>query len=40
MTNICKKNVNDSQNFVKKNFQINSFNNNLKKLITDLVKKP
>ena len=35
-----KKNVNDSQNFVKKNFQINSFNNNLKKLITDLVKKP
>ncbi len=34
-----QKNVSDSKNFVKKNFQINSFNNNLKKLITDLVKK-
>ena len=29
--------INDSKNFVQKNFQINSFNNNLKKLITDLV---
>ena len=34
-----QKNVSDSKNFVEKNFQISSFNNNLKKLITDLVKK-
>ncbi len=31
--------VNDSKSFVEKNFQISSFNNNLKKLITDLVNK-
>ena len=32
--------INDSKSFVEKNFQISSFNNNLKKLITDLVNKP
>ena len=31
--------INDSKSFVEKNFQISSFNNNLKKLITDLVNK-
>ena len=31
--------VNDSKSFVEKNFQISSFNNNLKKLIIDLVNK-
>ena len=31
--------VNDSKRFVEKNFQISSFNNNLKKLITNLVNK-
>ena len=34
-----QKNIKDSKSFVEKNFQINSFNNNLKKLITDLVNK-
>ena len=31
--------VNDSISFVEKNFHISSFNNNLKKIITDLVNK-
>ena len=31
--------VNDSKRFLEKNFQINSFNNNLKKIITNLVNK-
>ena len=32
-------NCNNSKSFVKKNFQISSFNNNLKKIIIDLVNK-
>ena len=32
-------NINNSKNFVEKNFHISSFNNNLRKIITDLVKK-
>lgn len=31
--------VNDSKRFLEKNFQISSFNNNLKKIITNLVNK-
>ncbi len=31
--------VSDSKSFIEKNFQISSFNNNLKKTITDLVNK-
>ena len=34
-----KKNIIDAKRFIEKNFQLNSFNNNLKKIITDLVKK-
>jgi glycosyltransferase involved in cell wall biosynthesis len=34
-----QKNIIDSKRFIEKNFQLNSFNNNLKKIITDLVKK-
>ena len=34
-----KKNINDSKSYVIKNFQISLFNNNLKKLITNLVNK-
>ena len=34
-----QKNIKDSKSFVEKNFQISTFNNNLKKIITDLVNK-
>ncbi len=34
-----QKNIDNSKSFVETNFTISSFNNNLKKLITDLVKK-
>ena len=34
-----QKNIKDSKNFVEKNFQISSFNDNLKKIIIDLVNK-
>ena len=33
-----QKNITESKSFVNKNFHINSFNNNLKELITDIVK--
>ena len=32
-------NINNSKSFVEKNFQKSSFNNNLKKIISDLVNK-
>ena len=38
-TDLQQNHVNDSISFVEKNFQISSFNNNLKKIITDLVNK-
>jgi glycosyltransferase involved in cell wall biosynthesis len=34
-----QNNIKDSKSFVEKNFQISSFNNKLKKLITELVNK-
>jgi len=37
--NLQQKNIIDSKKFIEKNFQLSSFNNNLKKLITDLVKQ-
>ena len=33
-----QKHINESKKFILKNFQISSFNNNLKELITDIVK--
>jgi len=38
-TEIQQNHVNDSKRFVEKIFHISSFNNNLKKIITDLVNK-
>ena len=33
-----QKHINESKKFILKNFQLSSFNNNLKELITDIVK--
>ncbi len=38
-TDLQQNHVNDSISFVEKNFHISSFNNNLKKIITDFVNK-
>ena len=38
-TDLQQNHVNDSIGFVEKNFHISSFNNNLKKIITDFVNK-
>ena len=38
-SDLQQNHLNDSKSFIEKNFQIGSFNNNLKKIITDLVNK-
>ena len=38
-SDLQQNHLNDSKSFIEKNFQIGSFNDNLKKIITDLVNK-